>query len=515
MDPQPICFFALLRLLVAGGWMALAGAVAAQQAPLAAAILTEPVCSEAQRAHYPPIHMAARISAYQVLTEEALSLRAGAITLLHQLEARERAGEPLSGADLQRLNSGAEALLEQRELLWLVATAHECWLDAPVPQDADQARVRAVGIAMSLSAALILYDNYLAAVGLYRAKPFLRAHLDRGDAGFSIPEGQLTRIAASFTSAINRARVRRGLQWYERHGHLLVASGGEGERYLAELIAQSPSHQMVRRLRPVDYAQNVLGFFGMLSADTLSGLGEAGVNFTSMVFGNVVGLVEVRRGKLDERSEVLEDVSERVQAGDILLEKTPFRLTDAFIPGHWGHAAVWIGGEQELRALGVWEHPVVRRFHDQIRRGRGVVEALRSGVELNTLKHFLNVDDLAVLRHRTLDDGARAAAVVQALRQVGKAYDFGFDTQTTDRIVCSELVYHAYGEMRWPTERKLGRVIVSPDNIAVLATGDGPLSVVALYHDGRPVGSGKRQRMAGLMAPDVVRLAWQEMPVSP
>ena len=33
------------------------------------------------------------------------------------------------------------------------------------------------------------------------------------------------------------------------------------------------------------------------------------------------------------------------QAGDILLEKTPFRLTDKLIPGYWGHAAVWIGGE--------------------------------------------------------------------------------------------------------------------------------------------------------------------------
>jgi hypothetical protein len=52
-------------------------------------------------------------------------------------------------------------------------------------------------------------------------------------------------------------------------------------------------------------------------------------------------------------------------------------------------------------------------------------------------------------------------------------------------IVCSELVYHAYGDVPWPTERKLGRVVVSPDNIAQEAVNGGPFNVALLYHDGR------------------------------
>jgi hypothetical protein len=90
------------------------------------------------------------------------------------------------------------------------------------------------------------------------------------------------------------------------------------------------------------------------------GLKNKGFNVTSMLFGNTVGLVELRRGKLYGRAEVLSRVSETARAGDILLEKTPFRLTDAFIPGHWGHAAIWVGSEAELRALGIWDHPAVR-----------------------------------------------------------------------------------------------------------------------------------------------------------
>jgi len=465
-------------------------------------------CSAAVRKDYALADMASSIAAYQVLTEEALGLRERAIVFLNELKASDARGEPLSGGDLRRLNQGASRLLEQRHALLQTASEYECWLDDPIPGDAPAARAQVAGIAMSLSAALILYDNYLTAIGLYRATPFLRQHLNRQDSGFAIPPGELNRISASFSSPINRARVRRALGWYEQNGKVLGESTEQGERYLAGLIGQSLSYNIVRRLRPVGYAQNLMGFFGVLSVDTLNQMKNEGVNFSSMVFGNAVGLIETRRGKLDGDAAVLERLNGGVQAGDILLEKTPFRLTDAFIPGHWGHAAVWVGSEQELRDLGLWEHPVVRPHQARIREGRGVVEALRGGVTMNSLEHFINVDDLAVLRHETMTAEQRREVILQTLRQVGKAYDFNFDVESTDRIVCSELVYHAYGDIRWPTARHLGRATVSPDNIAVLATGNGPLSVAVLYHDGREVPAADVRRYIGtLVQPEVVRVA--------
>jgi hypothetical protein len=388
-----------------------------------------------------------------------------------------------------------------------VATAHECWLDEPIPRDPQQARVLAVGITMSLSAALTLYDNYLTAVALYRQDPFLRHHINAGDPGFQVPEGELRRIAVSYASASNRARVRRGLIWYEQHAGHLAQSENDEARYLAELVNQSPSYAMVRRIRPFKYASNVIDLIGTVSIDTLHSLQNEGVNFSSMVFGNMVGLVESRRGKLDDQQQVRDRVGADLQAGDILLEKTPFRLTDSFIPGHWGHAAVWIGSEAELRELGLWEHPVVARYHTQIRQGRGVVEALRSGVEMNTLARFMNVDDLALLRHRTMDRQSKRRVILQALRQVGKAYDFNFDTQSSNRIVCSELVYHAYGDVRWPTQRKLGRVVVSLDNIAQEAVTGGPFEVILLFHDGVEVADSAQEYLAGLIESNVVALA--------
>jgi len=485
----------------------LTNAPSAHAAGEAPDVLAIPVCEGPDAVRFSPELMQRKVLAYQKLTEEALSLRARALAYLRELKEKQLFNEPLLGADMRRLSAGAAELVAQRRQLWQVATAHECWLEQPFPADPYQARVQAMGIAMSLSAALTLYDNYITAVALYRDNRFLRNHINQGDAGFSVPEGELRRSAAAFASATNRARVRRGIEWYEAHGRTLADSDYEDERYLAALVEQSPSYAMVRKARPLDYASNVLGLVTTVSTDTLRVVESEGVNLSSMVFGNVVGLVESRRGKLDGDDRVYEAVRAGLQAGDVLLEKTPFRLTDSFIPGHWGHAAVWIGTEAELRDLGLWEHPVVAAHRKAISRGRGVVEALRSGVEMNSLQHFLNVDDLAVLRHRALSDDARREVILQALRQVGKAYDFNFDTQSADRIVCSELVYHAYGDVRWPTERTLGRVVVSPDNIAQEATGEGVFDVALLYHDGQQVSIEPRTRLAGLIEKKVVMLA--------
>lgn len=451
--------------------------------------------------------MREKIGRYQLLVEENLSLRARAIDFFGQLTEKMDAGQPLSGGDLRRLNDGAAELLAQREALLAIASEYECWVKKPIPADRETALQQASGIAMSVSSALLLYDNYMTVVGLYRSNATLRRHLNRQDSGFALPAGEVDHNSRLFNSAVNRARVRTGLSWLAQHGAILSQSDDDEARYLAALIEQSPARQMVKKVQPFRYASRMIGLFGDISVDTLNSLKNEGVNLFSLLFGNAVGLVETRHGKLYGRAEVQGAVQGDLRAGDILLEKTPFRLTDNFIPGHWGHAAIWVGSEDELRRLGIWEHPAVRPHQAAIREGRGVVEALRAGVQINTLAHFLNVDDLAVLRHGAMDDGQRAEVIVQTLRQVGKAYDFNFDVETTDRIVCSELIYHAYGDIRWPVARHFGRATISPDNIAAEAVGDGPFSVIALYHDGKAVSESPRQRLAELVRTDVVRVA--------
>ncbi len=80
-----------------------------------------------------------------------------------------------------------------------------------------------------------------------------------------------------------------------------------------------------------------------------------------------------------------------------------------------------------------------------------------------------------------------AERVILSLRQVGKEYDFNFDVETTDKIVCSELIYTVYINIDWPTGKTLGRYTISPDNVAEKTFNNGPLKLITFYHDGNLV----------------------------
>jgi uncharacterized protein YycO len=452
--------------------------------------------------------MEARLDDYLQLSEEALSMRFKAIRLYAELKAKIVRKEALTGQDFLRINQGAEDLVAKRERLLQTATRHECWLAVPTPDDPERQAIYRVGILLSLSSALILYDNYIQAFLPYRNHAELRRHINQGDKGFGWTSQELRRAELMFNSPQNRHRVRRAIDWYQA----LVASSLENvlarqnfaaEPYLRQSIAQSPAFQMVKQHEnPLRVIGRVIRFFGDATGDAAVYLGTESVNFSSRLFGNTVGLVETRRGKLHDRPKVRTDLERTLRAGDILLEKTPFRLTDHFIPGHWGHAAIWIGTKAELQAMGLWEHPLVKARHAEIETGRSVVEALRTGVEMNTLAHFLNVDDVAILRQNNpapQSAEARADVILQTLRQVGKSYDFNFDVESTQRMFCSKLVSHGYTRITWPTSRFLGRFTVSPDDIAKRALADGPLEIVLLYHNGDKIAGDYAKAMDALL----------------
>lgn len=436
------------------------------------------------------------------LSEYGLTYRQSAIVVAQRLNAQIDTGTPLSGADLELLHQGTHDYLAMRQQLWTIAAAHECWLDPPRDLGARlNPQIRNDGILMSLAAALLLYDNYLLTAALFDQESKLRRVLNQPDKGYSLPAHRFTEVKQSFLSTENSERIFAAVAHYKKFIEPDMNRVTTPERaYLQQLIAQSPSFAALKDNRmPADLRLS-LRQMRMLSGDLLKGLSREGLNLFSMLFGNTVGLMETRRGKLYAQPELERQLAGQLRAGDVLLEKTPFRLTDLMIPGYWGHAAIWVGSETELRELGVWDHPVVRPHQEGIRRGKSVIEALRNGVVLNSFSHFLNVDDLAVLRPSQPDRAVQAARVLRAFRQLGKAYDFNFDVESTDRIVCSELIYQVYTEMPWPTSKQLGRATISPDQIAQRALPGGPLRVVLLVENGRLVETEPGARMLALLS---------------
>ncbi|MCM2277831.1 MAG: hypothetical protein NDJ89_07115 [Oligoflexia bacterium] len=479
------------------------------------------VAGDPERARLTP-----EILRMQELVEQALVWRVKAVDFAAGLKARIKSGT-LEHDDLEALHTKAVEYLEYRgEMLRIVerykwstdplthyqfepgkgttirvsraADGGENAVVAVDPTDAE-GRNFLMHMKISLGAALVLYDNYITGIYPFQKSKALREKLNRDNPRTVMA---LQEITDSFLSVENRkrisvaiSRVNQDLAWKKANG----AESDREEQYLEALIFQSPAYSYLLS------GKKLADFTGISEAaiarmtDDLSYLQRVFTYVTSYVFGNVVGLVQFRKGHMTRlpAGEIAE-IGRSMQPLDILLEKTPFRLTDKFIPGHYGHVAIWVGDEEQLRAIGVWDHPTVAKHHDKIREGRRIIEALRPGVEINTLEHFLNIDDLAVLRHPTITDEERREFLIRAFEQVGKDYDFNFDVDTDRRIVCSELAYVVYHNITWPKDKALGRYTISPDHVANKARSGGPLVPVLIYHDGKKV-TGRLDEMLPLL----------------
>jgi len=436
----------------------------------------------------------------QSLVEQSLVARSVMLEVSNRLRLNK--DEPLASSDLFTLKSGTEFYLGIREELYDIANAYECAADA---QDSTlvaygiEPALRLKALMLSLSAALTLYDNYMLGIVLFEQDDRLRKVINDPDMGFGLIANKLAEATLAANSIEVRHRARSAIEFYESEKLSIEDAHEDSDfAYLMQLIESSPSYNYAKKIRAGEIASNKFVAFERITVDVVSEAAADGLDVVSGLFGNTVGMYESRKGKLYGNDEARRNVQSVLQPLDILLEKTPFRLTDKLIPGHFGHVAIWTGTKAELIDAEVWDNLYVKQHADQISNDsdpnskdeRQVIEALRNGVQLNTLDHFMNVDDVAVLRP-VFDEDSRdeltRQALVLAFRQLGKEYDFNFDVNTTDKIVCSELAYVSFPSVDWPTEKTLGRHSISPDHVAKLAWNNVPLELVMFYHDGQLV----------------------------
>lgn len=354
-------------------------------------------------------------------------------------------------------------------------------------------------ILRGLAAAMVLWDSYRIAVMPYEKNSGLQYNLT-----YDVDsEDSLRRLSRNYYAPELRNRLAAAVRFaddYMSWRRQQAQEANEEEAWLYGLTQSTHWYAQIREGGAIRIEDSLLqlGSDLNLHRQRLRNIFSYGL---SMGFGNMVGLVQTRRGLLSRMpAQDMERLAGELKPLDVLLEKTPFRLTDKMIPGHYGHVAVWLGSEEELRALGIWEQ-IAPIHQKRIREGGRIVEALRGGVTISTLPHFLNIDDLLVLRDsRPVEQDYRRQAVLTALAQVGKEYDFNFDVYTHQRIVCSELAYVVFPDVPWPLARTLGRYTISPDNVAQMAVGKAPtFTPVIIYRDGKRISTGLSPLLAQLI----------------
>lgn len=139
-----------------------------------------------------------------------------------------------------------------------------------------------------------------------------------------------------------------------------------------------------------------------------------------------------------------ENMLKSLKTGDVISTRTRGELSNLFIPGFWGHVGIYDGNGK-------------------------VIEATTHGVVETNLAWFLfGKDYCAVSRPNFLTEDQKWLAVDYCKRQLGKPYDFSFNTSGIDKFYCSEIIYHAYkfvlGQSPFKLKVILGQKTIAPSD---------------------------------------------------
>ena len=437
-----------------------------------------------------------QISEMNRLYERSVYFRMMMVDFASQLKADPE--KPLDSQSLYFFKSNTNVFMKLRDSLLSYTYRYENTMrlsQSSLKRKNITELERTKAVMLSTACALILYDNYLLGVVLLEQDTRIRRLANASDKGFDVSPNQLHKITKSANSSKNQKRIIKGIEFVERREKLFANESDKDYLFLLDLINSSPSRDYLKRIDYTGYFSKKIRLSQIFISDLMAGIGNNSLNGLSKFFGNTTGLVETRKGKMYKDLDLKQEILKELQPLDILLEKTPFRLTDKFIPGYFGHVAIWVGNGFELDSIGVWDHEVIQKYHADVapnddlksENGKIIIEALRDGVKLSTLDDFLNVDDFVILRpvfQDSLSYEQKKESLLLAFRQIGKEYDFNFDINTTDKIVCSELAYICYPKINWTTEKVVGRHTISPDNVASLVWESNQMELVSFYHNG-------------------------------
>lgn len=171
---------------------------------------------------------------------------------------------------------------------------------------------------------------------------------------------------------------------------------------------------------------------------------------------------------------------------DIVISKSPQHITDYFIPGRYGHAAIWFGFNIERK-----ENPPTRKrkLRAAMINNPAIAEVVRSGARFGSLKDFADGQEYVILRLKDISPEQKARIIEITRMQMGKEYDFNFDIESSETLTCTELVYLAYDFIDWETIYTFGRFSIAPDNLLGTALSSGLFEIPYMVTNGTVIES--------------------------
>ena len=342
--------------------------------------------------------------------------------------------------------------------------------------DIDNEELRMRTFLLDFTAASILYEASLKFVGLFDDSSEAIAKLNEAAPNWGVPPGFYDTIRHNLASPQNMKMFELVQQYYhQQHVQELFATHGlsQSAPYDRFHAAISNAEETIRETDD-SLSEKIIN---VAVADLRNLLYQVQYETQSTV-STWIGDFKIREPRMGESlidREQLARLAAMLKPGDVLLERRNWYLSNAFLPGYWPHGALYVGSSDELRRRGLHENEYVRKHWDEFAAedSQGhrnvIIEAVSEGVIFSSLEHSIGgADSVAVLRPKVSEE-EKNEAISRAFSFAGRPYDFEFDFETTDTLVCTEVVYRSYGgnsgPISFPLEEIMGRQTMPAINL--------------------------------------------------
>lgn len=256
----------------------------------------------------------------------------------------------------------------------------------------------------------------------------------------------------------------------------IINRGNSGARFKSHILLHSQyflwNHKNLRQAREMGinlHRKDKFHFLAQNFADRIYELLYIGSNFTNKICGYTWSNIKI--GVLFSRHNKF--INSQLQKWDIVCIKSPYNVTDKIIPGHFGHVVIYMGNNT-------------------------FAEAVKDGVNFNRNIQITDQNSVIVLRPVNLTEEQKKHMQTVLESQFGKEYDFNYNTESPDRIFCSELIYLVYDNINWKTRDIHFHHSLSPDHLIQTAM-EGTDFYIPLYFERERQIKNPTKRLIGSM----------------
>ena len=358
----------------------------------------------------------------------------------------------------ERLRSAYARYLSIRFSLWDVIQRNKAAVKRTqaAPETASVNDLRAFSVAFGAAEIIVRTGEYL--IDLARDRNIIWRKLDEAELRYGLKRKSFTRLYRQLTSASKMYGFYRARDVFDGHKAIILsAAPKEISRILETLNMPSASRgdhlaRYRRFLRHSLKRRQLSAWKKMLfSAFEMTGSDIADLK---------IPFVKPPQAAKRVTAEIITEIKQHLKPGDVFVTRHDDAMSNLFLPGFWPHSALWLGAEDA-----------------------DILEAKKDGVLLRQIEETLQVDAFVILRP-VLSSEDIEEALRRARTHSGKLYDFVFDFRTSDRLVCTEVIYRTYhgiGDIEFDLIVQAGRHCLSAEELINQGLSNGWFELAAVF----------------------------------